>query len=232
MKSKKIVTTLVVVTVMFCSTLFAAEAKKDAKKQDETASEQLEFNMSPAIGLSATVFPEERLNATWSTAQFDLGLNATMIGVPMVNVQTHKWEVFGKKTTLMINAEIGMGGKLTLKTEAGSASAKPEKTVSFLMNALVGYTFEPLKNLYLIPAIGCGFGYYNIGTAGTGITTGVGTDFSVPLYLSAKYFFTDLVGIEATAINSFLFLTTTRDSNFINTFVLKVGPVFRFNVKM
>ena len=82
MKSKKIVTALVVVTVMYCNTLFAAEAKKAVKKKDTAESDQLEFNMSPAIGLSATVFPEKRLNATWSTAQFDLGLNATMIGVP------------------------------------------------------------------------------------------------------------------------------------------------------
>ena len=227
MKSKKIVTALVVVTVMYCNTLFAAEAKKAVKKKDTAASDQLEFNMSPTIGLSATVCPEKVINATWSTAQFDLGLNATMIGVPMVNVQTHKWEVFGKKTTLMINAEIGMGGKLTLKTEAGSASAKPEKAVSFLMNALVGYTFEPFKNVYLIPAIGCGFGYYNIGTGGTGIRTGIGTDFSVPLYLSAKYFFTDLIGIEATVFNSLAFMY-----DFKNTFVFKVGPVFRFGAKV
>lgn len=56
MKSKKIVTALVVVTVMYCNTLFAAEAKKAVKKKDTAASDQLEFNMSPAIGLSATVF--------------------------------------------------------------------------------------------------------------------------------------------------------------------------------
>ena len=225
MKSKKIVTALVVVTVMYCNTLFAAEAKKAVKKKDTAASDQLEFNMSPAIGLSATVYSEKRINGTWSIAQFDLGLNATMIGIPWPTASG--FGVRGKRTTLMINAEIGMGGKLTLKTEAGSASAKPEKAVSFLMNALVGYTFEPFKNVYLIPAIGCGFGYYNIGTGGTGIRTGIGTDFSVPLYLSAKYFFTDLIGIEATVFNSFAFMY-----DFKNTFVFKVGPVFRFGAKV
>ena len=45
---------------MCCSTLFAAEAKEDAKKQDKAASDQLEFNMSPAIGFSAAVYPEKR----------------------------------------------------------------------------------------------------------------------------------------------------------------------------
>ena len=148
MKSKKIVTALVVVTVMYCNTLFAAEAKKAVKKKDTAESDQLEFNMSPAIGLSATVYPEASHNATWSTAQFDLGLNATMIGIPWPTASG--FGVRGKRTTLMLDAEIGMGGKLTLKTEAGSASAKPEKAVSFLMNALVGYTFEPFKNVYLI----------------------------------------------------------------------------------
>lgn len=232
MKSKKIVTVLVAIVVMCCSTLFAAEAKEDAKKQDKAASDQLEFNMSPAIGLSATVYSEKRINGTringtWSIAQFDLGLNATMIGIPWPT--TSGFGVRGKRTTLMINAEIGMGGKLTLKTEACSASIKPEKAVSFLINALVGYTFEPFKDGYLVPAIGLGSGVYRIEAGYEGIYE---AGISIPLYLSVKYFFTDLVGIEATAINSFLFLTTTRDSNFINTFVLKVGPVFRFNVKM
>ena len=224
MKSKKIVTALVVVTVMYCNTLFAAEAKKAVKKKDTAASDQLEFNMSPAIGLSATATPKKIIKATASIAQFDIGLNATMIGVPMVNTQKQRWEVFGGKTTLMLNAEIGMGGKLKLKTEAGSASVKPEKAVSFLMNALVGYTFEPLKNVYVIPAIGFGLDYHNIAIGYGGIKD---LSISIPLYLSAKYFFTDLVGIEATALNSFVFR-----SGFINTFVLKVGPVFRFWVKV
>lgn len=227
MKSKKIVTVLVVIVVMCCSTLFAAEAKEDAKKQDKAASDQLEFNMSPAIGFSAAVYPEKKINGTLSIAQFDLGLNATMIGIPWPTASG--FGVRGKRTTLMLDAEIGMGGKLTLKTEAGSASAKPEKAVSFLINALVGYTFEPFKDGYLVPAIGLGSGVYRIEAGYEEIYEAV---ISIPLYLSVKYFFTDLVGIEATAINSFLFLTTTRDSNFINTFVLKVGPVFRFNVKM
>lgn len=232
MKSKKIITALVAMTVMCCSTLFAAEVKKDAKKQDTAASDQLEFNMSPAIGLSATVYSEKRINGTringtWSIAQFDLGLNATMIGIPWPTASG--FGVRGKRTTLMINAEIGMDGKLTLKTEACSASIKPEKAVSFLINTLVGYTFEPFKDGYLVPAIGFGGGFCRFLAGYEGIYEG---GISIPLYLSVKYFFTDLVGIEATAINSFLFLATTRDSNFINTFVLKVGPVFRFNVKM
>ena len=204
------------------------QTKTTDEKEENIASNRLEFTASPAIGLSATAHPKKEINATASIAQFDIGLNATMIGVPMVNTQTHKWEVFGKKITLMINAEIGMGGKLTLKTEAGSASAKPEKAGSFLINAFVGYTFEPLKNVYVIPAIGCGFGYYNISTGLTGIITHPFADFSIPLYLSAKYFFTDLVGIEGTALNSFSF----GQEGFKNTFVLKVGPVFRFGVKV
>ena len=227
MKSKKIVTVLVVIVVMCCSTLFAAEAKEDAKKQDKAASDQLEFNMSPAIGFSAAVYPEKKINGTLSIAQFDLGLNATMIGIPWPTASG--FGVRGKRTTLMLNAEIGMGGKLTLKTEAGSASAKPEKAVSFLINALVGYTFEPFKDGYLVPAIGFGGGFCRFLAGYEGIYEG---GISIPLYLSVKYFFTDLVGIEATAINSFLFLAAAGDSNFINTCVLKVGPVFRFNVKM
>ena len=213
---------------MCCSTLFAAEAKEDAKKQDKAASDQLEFNMSPAIGFSAAVYPEKKINGTLSIAQFDLGLNATMIGIPWPTA-SGVVGVRGKRTTLMLNAEIGMGGKLTLKTEAGSASAKPKKAVSFLINALVGYTFEPFKDGYLVPAIGLGSGVYRIEAGYEEIYEAV---ISIPLYLSVKYFFTDLVGIEATAINSFLFLVAAGDSNFINTFVLKVGPVFRFNVKM
>ena len=228
MKSKKIVTVLVAIVVMCCSTLFAAEAKEDAKKQDKAASDQLEFNMSPAIGFSAAVYPEKKINGTLSIAQFDLGLNATMIGIPWPTA-SGVVGVRGKRTTLMLNAEIGMGGKLTLKTEAGSASAKPKKAVSFLINALVGYTFEPFKDGYLVPAIGFGSGVYRIDAGYEGIYE---TGISIPLYLSIKYFFTDLVGIEATAINSFLFPFAAGDSNFINTFVLKVGPVFRFNVKM
>ena len=228
MKSKKIVTVLVAIVVMCCSTLFAAEAKEDAKKQDKAASDQLEFNMSPAIGFSAAVYPEKKINGTLSIAQFDLGLNATMIGIPWPTA-SGVVGVRGKRTTLMLNAEIGMGGKLTLKTEAGSASAKPKKAVSFLINALVGYTFEPFKDGYLVPAIGFGSGLCRFEAGYDGVYEG---GISIPLYLSVKYFFTDLVGIEATAINSFLFLISRRDSNFINTFVLKVGPVFRFNVKM
>ena len=157
MKSKKIVTVLVAIVVMCYSTLFAAEAKEDAKKQDKAASDQLEFNMSPAIGFSATVYPEKKINGTLSIAQFDLGLNATMIGIPWPTASG--FGVRGKRTTLMLDAEIGMGGKLTLKTEAGSASAKPEKAVSFLINALVGYTFEPFKDGYLVPAIAWGVGF-------------------------------------------------------------------------
>ena len=225
MKRKKIVTALVVVTVMYCNTLFAAEAKKAVKKKDTVASDQLEFNMSPAIGLSATVFPEKRLNATWSTAQFDLGLNATMIGVPWLT--NSGWKIVGQRTTLMLNVEIGMGGNLKSKTEAGSVSTKPEKARSFLINTLVGYPFKPLKDVYIIPAIGFGLGYYNIAIGDEGIN---GLNISIPLYLSAKYFFTDLVGIEATALNSFSFSVVGR--GFINTFVLKVGPVFRFGAKV
>jgi len=81
----------------------------------------------------------------------------------------------------------------------------------------------PILFLQLSHSIGCGFGYYNIGTGGTGIRTGIGTDFSI---LSAKYFFTDLIGIEATVFNSFAFMY-----DFKNTFVFKVEPVFRFGAK-
>ena len=230
MKSKKIVTALVVVTVMYCNTLFAAEAKKAVKKKDTAASDQLEFNMSPAIGLSATVCPEKRINGTringtWSIAQFDLGLNATMIGIPWPTASGIgvRW----KRTMLMLDAEIGMGGKLKLKTKEGTASTKPEKARSFLINALVGYTFKPLKNVYVIPAIGFGWAYHNITIDYEGIQ---GLRISIPLYLSTKYFFTDLVGIEATALNSFSF--SIFGGGFMNTFVLKVGPVFRFGVKV
>lgn len=226
MKSKKIVTALVVVTVMYCSTLFAAEAKKAVKTKDTAESDQLEFNMSPAIGLSATVFPEKRINATtWSTAQFDLGLNATMIGIPWPTASGIgvRW----KRTVLMLDAEIGMGGKLKLKTKEGTASTKPETARSFLINTLVGYSFKPLKNVYVIPAIGFGSEYHNITIGYEGI---LGLNISIPLYLSAKYFFTDLVGIEATALNSFSF--SIFRGGFMNTFVLKVGPVFRFGVKV
>ena len=225
MKSKKIVTVLVAIVVMCYSTLFAAEAKEDAKKQDKAASDQLEFNMSPAIGFSATVYPEKKINGTLSIAQFDLGLNATMIGIPWPTASGIgvRW----KRTMLMLDAEIGMGGKLKLKTKEGTASTKPEKARSFLINALVGYTFKPLKNVYVIPAIGFGWAYHNITIDYEGIQ---GLRISIPLYLSTKYFFTDLVGIEATALNSFSF--SIVGGGFKNTFVLKVGPVFRFGVKV
>lgn len=213
--------------VLISVNIFAAEkGKQDSTVEQKTVMQQLEFNITPAIGLSASVLPRndgygsETIN--YSIAQFDLGFNATMIGMPVADINANKWKVI-KGLTTIINFDIGLGGKISV----GSFSVTSEKAMTFYLQALEGYTFKPIKNFYVTPAIGLGFGNAMFGRWVYSTFT-----FSIPIYASAKYFFTDLIGIDVTVLNSLGFdLISDGSGRFINTFILKVGPVFRLGSK-
>lgn len=124
-----------------------------------------------------------------------------------------------KGLTTIINFDIGLGGKISV----GGVSITPDKAMTFYLQALEGYTFKPIKNFYVTPAIGLGFGNAMFGRWVYSTFT-----FSIPIYASAKYFFTDLIGIDVTVLNSLGFdLISDGSGRFINTFILKAGPVFR-----
>ena len=212
MKSKKTIAVLMVLAVMCCSTLFAAEAKKKAKSADN-----LVFTLTPGLGLSATAATSGV--GTVSIAQFDLGFHAAMLGIP--KVAKDSWL---NNLTPMVNIDLGIGGKLSFPREDSNSDSKIKTTaVLFQMSALCGYTFKPVKNLYLTPAAGLGF------SAGSSTAT-----FSLPFFFGLKYFFTDLIGIELTLIDTLNFgaVLTSPFGRFQNTFVIKVGPTFRLDLKV
>ena len=232
MKSKKTIAVLMVLAVMCCSTLFAAEAKKKAKSADN-----LIFTLTPGLGLSATAATSGV--GTVSIAQFDLGFHAAMLGIP--KVAKDSWL---NNLTPMVNIDLGIGGKLLFPGEGKNTDSKI-KTSAFLfqMSALCGYTFKPVKNLYLTPAAGLGFSAGSVKTKETikifdetetrkEIYT-IGT-FSLPVFFGLKYFFTDLIGIELTLIDTLNFgrVLTSPFGSFQNTFVIKVGPTFRLGMKV
>ena len=232
MKSKKTIAVLMVLTVMCCSTLFAAEAKKKAKSADN-----LIFTLTPGLGLSATAATSGV--GTVSIAQFDLGFHAVMLGIP--KVAKDSWL---NNLTPMVNIDLGIGGKLSFPREDSNTDSKIKTTaVVFQMSALCGYTFKPVKNLYLTPAAGLGFSAGSVKTKETikifdetetrEETYTIGT-FSLPFFFGLKYFFTDLVGIELTLIDTLNFgrVLTSPFGSFQNTFVIKVGPTCRLGMKV
>lgn len=232
MKSKKTIAILMVLAVMCYSTLFAAEAKKKTKSADN-----LVFTLTPGLGLSATAATSEV--GTVSIAQFDLGFHAAMLGIP--KVAKDSWL---NNLTPMVNIDFGIAGKLLFPGEGKNTDSKI-KTRAFLfqMSALCGYTFKPVKNLYLTPAAGLGFSAGSVKTKETikifdetetiEETYKIGT-FSLPFFFGLKYFFTDLVGIELTLIDTLNFgrVLTSPFGSFQNTFVIKVGPTFRLGMKV
>ena len=221
-----------VLAVMCCSTLFAAEAKKNAKSADN-----LVFTLTPGLGLSATAATSGAGNM--SIAQFDLGFHAAMLGIP--KVAKDSWL---NNLTPMVNIDLGIGGKLSFPGEDSNTDSKIKTTaVLFQMSALCGYTFKPVKNLYLTPAAGLGFSAGSVETSVTykldeneyteRDTYKIGT-FSLPFFFGLKYFFTDLIGIELTLIDTLNFgrVLTSPFGSFQNTFVIKVGPAFRLGMKV
>ncbi|MGF7110160.1 DUF2715 domain-containing protein [Treponema pedis] len=234
MKSKKIIA-MAVLAVMCCSILFAAEAKKNEKRAK--SADNLVLTFTPGLGLSATSATSGFGNI--SITQFDLGFHAAMLGIPKVAKDSYL-----NNLTPMVNIDLGIAGKPSI----GGESNKNTKTsaVLFQMSVLCGYTFKPITNLYLTPAVGLGFAAGSVKTSSTVIineytgekyteedTFKTGA-FSLPFFFGLKYFFTDLIGIELTLIDSLNFGTvlTTPFGNFQNTFVLKVGPIFRFDMKI
>ena len=232
MKSKKI-TVIAVFAVMCCSILFAAEAKENEKSAQ--SADNLVLTFTPGLGLSTTAAPSSF--GTMSITQFDLGFHAAMLGIP--KVAKDSWL---NNLTPIVNIDLGIAGKLSV---SGAERDKNTKTsaVLFQMSALCGYTFKPITNLYLTPAAGLGFSAGSVKESVTYEYFGVkfthenvfkiGT-FSLPLFFGLKYFFTDLIGIELTLIDSLNFGTvlTTPFGSFQNTFVLKVGPTFRLGMKI
>ena len=235
MKSKKTIAILMVLAVMCYSTLFAAEAKKNRKSAKSTDSTVVTF--TPAIGLSTTTATSSFGNI--SMLQFDLGFHAAMLGIP--KVAKDSWL---NNLTPMVNIDFGIAGKLLFPGEGKNTDSKI-KTRAFLfqMSALCGYTFKPVKNLYLTPAAGLGFSAGSVKTKETikifdetetiEETYKIGT-FSLPFFFGLKYFFTDLVGIELTLIDTLNFgrVLTSPFGKFQNTVVIKVGPTFRLGMKV
>jgi len=235
MKSKKTIAVLMVLAVMCYSTLFAAEAKKNRKSAKSTDSTVVTF--TPAIGLSTTTATSSFGNI--SMLQFDLGFHAAMLGIP--KVAKDSWL---NNLTPMVNIDFGIAGKLLFPGEGKNTDSKI-KTRAFLfqMSALCGYTFKPVKNLYLTPAAGLGFSAGSVKTKETikifdetetiEETYKIGT-FSLPFFFGLKYFFTDLIGIELTLIDTLNFgrVLTSPFGKFQNTVVIKVGPTFRIGLKV
>lgn len=217
--------------VLVSANIFAAEkGKKNTTVKGKSVRDQIELTFTPAVGLSASIMPrtkdifgQDKIKITYSTAQFNLGFNATMIGFPYTRMFEHEWKVI-KNLTTILNMDIGMSGKLSAKTENGSVSYKPKKALTFYFQALEGYTFKPIKNFYVTPAIGFGIGNAEFSTDSSLLVYSL-VIFSVPVYASMKYFFTDFIGIEGTVLNSLGFEINGR---FTNTFIVKAGTVFKF----
>lgn len=223
-------TVLLVLAVFLSAPLFA--------QRNSSAFGGVEFTVTPAIGLSATASSLQPLlggtsSVTASAAQFNIGLQGTMIGLPLA--QRAAWM---DNFTSILNMDMGVGGKMTVKGDGFEMNGSINGGLLFQMSLLAGYNFRLMEKLHLTPAIG--LGYASSATTanadGAQVVFGGGT-FSIPLYASAKYFFTKNIGIDLNIINSLEFgtvLVSTPDfgalgtSSFRNIFVLKVGPVFKF----
>ena len=232
MKNKKTITAIVLLLVMCCISLFAADEKKEVKSA-EPANTAV-FTLTPALGLSAATAKSDVIDI--SIAQFDLGFHAAMLGIPKAAKDSHL-----NNLTLMVNIDLGVGGTPSVRGESGCEYTGT--VVLFQMSALCGYTFKPVTNLYLTPAAGLGFSVSSVN--GSQTCTGgswssewslklKGSAFSLPIFFGLKYFFTDRVGIELTLIDTINFGTMHSWLSFSytqNIFVLKVGPTFRLGMK-
>ena len=102
--------------------------------------------------------------------------------------------------------------------------------VLYAETCVVGYSFEFIDNLFVIPVIGVGLGGVSISILDDSKTNILGL--AIPIGAYVKYFFTDLIGIEAEITNYFNIPLSNRDFvKFMNTFTIKIGPSFRFGGK-
>lgn len=198
------------------------------------------FTFTPAIGFS--VLGASLNNALGSinvsATQFNLGLQAAMIGLRMAQRADLK-----NNFTSILNMDMGIRGSSKIEGTDGSLNGTVESGVLFQMSLLAGYKFEPKTNMYITPAAGMGFASAalssKIENVPVNLTVG---SFSVPLYADFKFFFTEKAGIDINIINTLNFGNITGvmsvegglidsisfSNSFHNTFVLKAGPVFRF----
>lgn len=115
-----------------------------------------------------------------------------------------------------INDHLGLFGALNPVLYAGTC--------------VLGYYFEFIDNLFVIPVIGVGLGGVSMSIFDDSRTNILGL--AIPIGAYVKYFFTDLIGIEAEITNYFNIPLSNRDFvKFMNTFTIKIGPSFRFGGK-
>ena len=256
MKRRMKVITLLMIALLAVSAPVCAQAKGGGKTagksgaqaaggQRKTLIKGVELTATPAIGLSVTGAPLTTVSGGGSVqasaAQFDIGAQVTLIGfLTKTNawVNESKYAEMMRNFTAIFNVDLAVGGQLTLKADGNSDNAPVKEGALFQIQALEGYKLEPKQNLYITPALGMGFAMLSV----TGTKDGVsvrffdGAAFSIPLYADLKYFFTDHIGIDVNIINSLNFgdvavstgTIVGAKGKFYNTFVLKVGPVFRF----
>lgn len=130
------------------------EPKSDNRKR-KTLVERIEFTVTPAIGLSATASSLKPLLGETSSikalaAQFNIGLQGTMIGLPVA--QKADWM---DNFTSILNMDLGVGGKITLKDNNDDTTKAPVSGgVLFQMSLLAGYKFTMMEKFHLTPAIG------------------------------------------------------------------------------
>ena len=142
--------------------------------------------------------------------------------------------------TTILNMDLAVGGQITLKNDGNSDNVPVKEGALFQSDLLAGYKFEPVRNLYITPAVGVGFALSNLSDGKGNNSTGFGgVTASLPLCVDFKYFFAvnDLIGIDVSIINSLDFGSVGAgvglDSgigwhgNFRNIFTLKVGPVIK-----
>ena len=104
------------------------------------------------------------------------------------------------------------------------------KPILYEGTCVVGYSFEFIDNLFVIPVIGVGLGGVSMSIFDDSRTNILGL--AIPIGAYVKYFFTDLIGIEAEITNYFNIPLSNRDvTKFMNTFTIKIGPSFRFGGK-
>lgn len=214
---------------------FCSRGKEGRKKARQRCIGSPGICPYPALGVSAG-----GVGYGFPLTQFDLGFHAAMLGLP---TPTKAWH---SKLTPMVNIDLGIGGKLKLRS---NPNGKTDSAVLFQMSVLCGYTFKPITNLYLTPAAGIGFSAGSVKTTTTVTTPDVsGTStqtqnsevknvyklggFSFAWYFGIKYFFTDLIGIEATLIDTLTLSFNPVGSGSGNTLVFKVGPTFRLGMKV
>lgn len=102
--------------------------------------------------------------------------------------------------------------------------------VLYAETCVVGYSFELIDNLFVIPVVCVGLSGVNMYFFGDSRINILGL--AIPIGAYVKYFFTDLIGIEAEITNYFNIPLLNRGvTKFMNTFTIKIGPSFRFGGK-